>query len=1046
MSADPPATPGLRINENEKQALYLIVHILKVSPFSNRQLLLSNVSPKSGTRIIAAKAVCLNDYNDTEPGNLMDQVDNLMFERLMMSENQLTREQESLSVMSIPALDGNAEKGAAEKRPLHYLYQCYHRAKLAESSSKNWSHSTGKSNAESADCLTIVHKLQSSIINQSYLHLNLSNDSSQNTLLSLIDAYAEKDNHSEILTSFLESVASRLLEESDRETVAGIFCKQLYSELGKRVSALSIIDVKLYPILQTILSLTSSPSLGSIFMLVNSPWKTGAATPLLADVLKTVMGRLLSISCLTRIDRPGLEFFSDAGRNADGHQMMENNIGAAIRRLVAEIKNIWHKILAMKEVKNDLMDWIGVVLFCLKDQSKLWTNAMAMEAGNMIQVTDGFANNLSNVLLLFCKPFASPRDPKLLKIDPRYSQADSLPLGQDSVPDSNQIHMRLLKEETFLSTADQSEPQIDMTSFKVNFMTEMFFMTHKSLEVGYKSCQERFLRLATDLNTVQRLYQDARAQSSGAGSSDPAVEGWKMQLEKGLTQFLSMKAVLGQQEFVENMIRLHVATASWLTNIAAHSDFAGTTTEFKQVDEKILLSKTRNPLLTLIPEFVMENISDTIIFIRKFRMEHNVSHLDLEPLMTVILMFMGSSERVKNPHLRAKFAEVLESLMPNQEVVTPGNMSVMSAFDFGSKLFIDHPHVSQLVPTLLNVFVSIELTGQAVAFEQKFQYRRPMYVVLKYLWRDVKHPHRERMIELASDAEANMDAADAPLFLRFVNLLMNDAHYLLDESLGYMKQLKEMQQAREAGEWSRMTEQQRAQQQANYQHYGRLARFHNVMGHDTIETLAWLTEEVNSIFCSTTLVDRVAAMLNYFLKFLVGSDKRNFKVKDMQEFEFKPADIVSGICLIYAHLSSEENHLASVFKKAVAKDERSYSAGLLELASDVLVRTGKSANGIPVVIKDLSAECDLMAQESRAGDIPGEDIPEEFQCAIMSDLMTDPVRLPSGNVVDRKTIARHLLSDQMDPFNRRPMTMDMVEPMPELKQKIEDFIKNYQRT
>ena len=56
--------------------------------------------------------------------------------------------------------------------------------------------------------------------------------------------------------------------------------------------------------------------------------------------------------------------------------------------------------------------------------------------------------------------------------------------------------------------------------------------------------------------------------------------------------------------------------------------------------------------------------------------------------------------------------------------------------------------------------------------------------------------------------------------------------------------------------------------------------------------------------------------------------------------------------------------------------------------------------------------------------------------------MTDPVKLPKSHViVDRKTIETHLLSDQNDPFNREPLTKDMLIPCPELKTKIEEYIK-----
>lgn len=40
----------------------------------------------------------------------------------------------------------------------------------------------------------------------------------------------------------------------------------------------------------------------------------------------------------------------------------------------------------------------------------------------------------------------------------------------------------------------------------------------------------------------------------------------------------------------------------------------------------------------------------------------------------------------------------------------------------------------------------------------------------------------------------------------------------------------------------------------------------------------------------------------------------------------------------------------------------------------------------------------------------------------------------------RSTIVQHLLNDSMDPFNRQPLTEDMVEPQPELRQRIEDFL------
>lgn len=45
----------------------------------------------------------------------------------------------------------------------------------------------------------------------------------------------------------------------------------------------------------------------------------------------------------------------------------------------------------------------------------------------------------------------------------------------------------------------------------------------------------------------------------------------------------------------------------------------------------------------------------------------------------------------------------------------------------------------------------------------------------------------------------------------------------------------------------------------------------------------------------------------------------------------------------------------------------------------------------------------------------------------MDTLMTDPVMLPSGNIMDRSIILRHLLNSPTDPFNRQPLTESMLE-------------------
>ena len=187
------------------------------------------------------------------------------------------------------------------------------------------------------------------------------------------------------------------------------------------------------------------------------------------------------------------------------------------------------------------------------------------------------------------------------------------------------------------------------------------------------------------------------------------------------------------------------------------------------------------------------------------------------------------------------------------------------------------------------------------------------------------------------------------------------------------------------------------------------------------------------------MVDRMAAMLNYFLKNLVGPNRKSFKVKNLNEFSFKPGEIVTDICKIYVNLKDCDTFLASV-----SRDGRSYSPDLFIQASEVLLKIGQS--GLVSDLKLVEEKVSLAAKSVKADEELFADAPDEYLDAIMSHLMSDPVRLPnSGQIVDRPTIARHLLSDQNDPFTRAPLAMEQVEPLDDLKMAIQAWMEEKRR-
>lgn len=128
-----------------------------------------------------------------------------------------------------------------------------------------------------------------------------------------------------------------------------------------------------------------------------------------------------------------------------------------------------------------------------------------------------------------------------------------------------------------------------------------------------------------------------------------------------------------------------------------------------------------------------------------------------------------------------------------------------------------------------------------------------------------------------------------------------------------------------------------------------------------------------------------------------------------------------------------------MFAKFIAYDERSYTPTQFEHVLKTL-RNSLSA----IDYENFANLCALAKQkyEAKAQDEEdyGDDIPEEFQGIVyilniyvidcldplMSTLMLDPVKLPSGHIMDRKVIERHLLTSESDPFNRQKLTKEQL--------------------
>jgi ubiquitin conjugation factor E4 B len=333
--------------------------------------------------------------------------------------------------------------------------------------------------------------------------------------------------------------------------------------------------------------------------------------------------------------------------------------------------------------------------------------------------------------------------------------------------------------------------------------------------------------------------------------------------------------------------------------------------------------------------------------------------------------------------------------------------------------------LKHLMPALMHFYIEVEQTGASSQFYDKFNARRNIAYILKAIWNNPAH--REAL---------NTEARNVDKFVRFVNLMINDVTYLMDESLSELTQIYNIQtEMEDQAVWATKSAQYRQEREGTLRQLERHASSYITLGKSTVGLLRVFTAETKAPFMMPEIVDRLAAMLNYNLDALVGPKCQELKVKEPEKYKFKPRELLSDILEVFLNLSDQAD-----FTAAVAGDGRSYKKELFERAATIATRrTLKTATEIEklrlfaVKVEEVKATLD-------AEDDLGE-IPDEFSDPLMATVMRDPVMLPSSRtIIDRATIKSHLLSDSKDPFNRAPLAIEDVIPQPELKARIEEFL------
>lgn len=343
----------------------------------------------------------------------------------------------------------------------------------------------------------------------------------------------------------------------------------------------------------------------------------------------------------------------------------------------------------------------------------------------------------------------------------------------------------------------------------------------------------------------------------------------------------------------------------------------------------------------------------------------------------------------------------------------------------------NHPLSTKLlVPSLMKFYTDVEHTGATSEFYDKFTIRYHISTIFKSLWQNIAH-HGTFMEEFNSGKQ----------FVRYINMLINDTTFLLDESLESLKRIHEVQEEMKNKEqWDQLPRDQQQARQSQLAQDERVSRSYLALATETVDMFHILTKQVQKPFLRPELGPRLAAMLNFNLQQLCGPKCRDLKVENPEKYGFEPKKLLDQLTDIYLQLDCAR------FAKAIADDQRSYSKELFEEVISKMRKAGIKSTIAIEKFKLLAEKVEEIVAKNARAEIDYSDAPDEFRDPLMDTLMTDPVRLPSGTIMDRSIILRHLLNSPTDPFNRQTLTESMLEPVPELKEQIHAWMREKQNS
>ena len=672
-------------------------------------------------------------------------------------------------------------------------------------------------------------------------------------------------------------------------------------------------------------------------------------------------------------------------------------------------------VMFVKDPFNSVLDWAYELIRLNLDKLKLYQK-------NENLSTNGF---LMHLIIILNKIIFREYE-KGIQDEERYSDFIFKIVGKiDAL-------FTLTENKIPFSKFDRTNPEIVKAIIKdensnelipptFNIYTKLFFIQEIIISIVLKN-------FMTMVENFSRKVQDKISETGGNYKGDLDLQNMII-----LEQFLMV--YLGNKEVHKGLLRFSEVSTflifSLNNNKYSQDRFSKNN---KDINYKEFLDDfydyinfDDNFAISFLPQFIYQNLITISKFVKIYNEDSLIDNIYCtKALVYFSLIFSCQTNLIRNPHFRMEIFDIMVYFFVSNNSKDK-TKRINKIFKLLNEKFIKE----KLMVSILRVFVDAERLGTSNQFYEKFNVRAKILMLIENINKGYGHLFEENI-----KAYTEKYPEDSK---KMINNLLNDLIYLNDECIENLKAIKKYEDlVADKEQYNSLSEEMKKFEESKFNEKDRIVRAEIKLFNVSLKFLVSLCKLLQTFFIKNEFIVGLSGFLNYSLNVFASPLGNELKLKNLNDYNFNPKFILGALLSVYSAFYDKIE-----FLEVVVKDERSYKYANFSRAKRLVENTGKIEiensdfnNFLKFVDKLKEEERKIKEQE-----INYDDAPEEFCDALTALLMTDPVKLPKSNVIlDRKTIETHLLSDQTDPFNRSPLSKDMLIPCPELKAKIEEYI------